>query len=38
MNKLGEDVLPEILSTHPANETRAQDLEDLIPSVIFHQY
>lgn len=31
----GEETVPEILSTHPSNETRAQELESLIPAVIY---
>jgi predicted Zn-dependent protease len=37
MSKLSDEVVPEILSTHPANETRAVDLENLIPAVRFIQ-
>ena len=33
MGEFNEELIPEILSTHPANETRAQDLEALVPVV-----
>lgn len=33
MNDAEEYNLPEILSTHPANETRASDLERIMPEV-----
>ena len=33
MSQFNEEVVPEILSTHPANETRAVDLDLLIPDV-----
>jgi hypothetical protein len=35
MNELqGDDEIPEMLSTHPANETRAQDLDKIMDLVI----
>lgn len=34
MNELEEEKLPEILSTHPANDTRAADLDELMPAVL----
>jgi predicted Zn-dependent protease len=33
MEEYNAEVIPEILSTHPANETRAMDLDNLIPAV-----
>ncbi len=33
MEAFNEEVIPEILSTHPANEKRAQDLEAMLPEV-----
>lgn len=33
MSDLNENEIPEILSTHPANETRAKDLDDMMPMV-----
>jgi len=33
MEAFNEEVVPEILSTHPANEKRAQDLEAMLPEV-----
>ena len=35
MEEYNGDSIPEILSTHPANETRAIDLDSLIPGVNF---
>ena len=35
MKEFNMDLIPEILSTHPANEKRAQDLENLMPAVNF---
>jgi predicted Zn-dependent protease len=34
MNELNVDIIPEMLSTHPANESRALDLEASLPAVI----
>ena len=33
MNEADQVQLPEFLSTHPASEKRAKDLEDLMPIV-----
>ena len=33
MEEYNDVIVPEILSTHPANETRATDLDNLIPAV-----
>jgi hypothetical protein len=35
MSQFNEEIVPEILSTHPANETRAKELEELLPTVYF---
>jgi hypothetical protein len=33
MEVFSEEIVPEILSTHPANERRAQDLDAILPEV-----
>ena len=35
MSEFNEEIIPEMLSTHPANETRAKELEELLPIVLF---